>query len=70
MPPQPAPCTTTVILRIVRPVEVVSETTVGREHFDGEKRGAVALGAANKQNEGPLRDSAGRPVMANAEQVR
>jgi hypothetical protein len=28
------------------------------------------LGAANKQNEGPLRDSAERPVVANAEQVR
>jgi hypothetical protein len=28
------------------------------------------LGAVNEQNEGQLRDSAGRPVMANAEQGR
>jgi hypothetical protein len=28
------------------------------------------LGAVNEQNEGPLRDSAERPVMANAEQAR
>jgi hypothetical protein len=49
-------------------VEVAGGRIIEREHFDGEKRGAVALGAVNKQNEGPLRDSAGRPVMANAEQ--
>jgi hypothetical protein len=28
------------------------------------------LGAVNEQNKDPLRDSAGRPVMAHAEQGR